>query len=78
MAHPAARVSHVTGAPWDNVNVEMRNGLASCRSLVETNIEPVWAVALDEKFTPLLDRICQRRLFRTVKVCPSGDVPMGR
>lgn len=46
MAHAAARIGHVTGAPRNHVLMQMRDGLACCGADIHAEVEAVDATAL--------------------------------
>ena len=76
MTHAAARIFHVTHAPWNDVQVQVRDGLPGRRAAIDAEIEAVGLV-------PVLDELAHRRngteqgraLFLS-RVEPGGYVPI--
>lgn len=59
-AHAAARIGHVAGIAWDDVDVQVHDGLAGGRAVVEADVVAGGAVALvdhgaDERALGLVD-----------------------
>jgi hypothetical protein len=42
VSHAAAGIGDIARVARDNVQMEVGDGLASCRAFVEADIEPVW------------------------------------
>ena len=56
MPHPSAWIIDITHVAWDNVKMEVKDGLSGRRSEIETNIKSVGRMARSNGIDCLVDR----------------------
>ena len=55
MPHSTSGIGNVAFVAWDNVKMEVEDGLTCCRAFVESDVEAVWMEALGDQPLALID-----------------------